>query len=100
MRTSQNIFFKVKAYVVYISVAMTSHPTYWACVCHVKHSFLLPSLPSGPGWLKPLDQAVLKITYILIILTLIMVILLSRDINRFPANCPDFPFKPLCKRNL
>jgi hypothetical protein len=58
MRTSQNIFFKVKAYVVYISVAMTSHPTYWACVCHVKHSFLLPSLPSSPGWHKPLDQAV------------------------------------------
>jgi len=24
-----------------------------------------PSLPSGPGWHKPLDQAVLKITYIL-----------------------------------
>jgi len=28
-----------------------------------------PSLPSGPGWRKPLDQAVLKITYILIIYT-------------------------------
>jgi len=27
------------------------------------------SLPSGPGWRKPLDQAVLIITYILIIYT-------------------------------